>query len=596
MGREADFGKLQGLLQTNGCVVVTGIGGQGKSTLAAMLYRDWQTRHGADKCVWVTCGDQSSSRSISVSEIVLTFAYKQLPTSAQTAPDLSLLQSLEQSQPNAQLNWLLAQLQQANYLLILDNFESLLEQNSGQLLPDKTLLLDLLEAACRKPAHSRLLLTSREYPRSTRQPAALFELPELDVTAGATLLQTTLQKLDVTPLPAQAEMEKAAGPEYARGNPLFLLLLAALVKPQDGQPLSYHLKQPGLWQGDIAHNLLDQIWQARLNAEERLTLGNTAILRSPFRVADLLGLGQQLDHTTEAELLATLASLRRKSLLEVAKQATLPTNPQEASYSLHSQVRRYVLDKLGEAERQHRHLAAAQYFMQQPVPEIKERTGYAFPAVGPRIEAFFQLVGANAFDEAADLSLKERFLYDLHRWGQFRLLVEMYLALLPAPGDTRLQLVSQPQAHGAILGNLGNAYDSLGDYRKAIEFQQKSLAIAQELGDRLGEGTVYGNLGNAYYSLGDYPKAIEFYQKSLAIAQELGDRLGEGNAYGNLGNAHIALKEYRLALQNYILARSVFNGLKLPHMVELVEGNIAKLKAKVGRKKFERLLKELGQV
>ena len=47
----------------------------------------------------------------------------------------------------------------------------------------------------------------------------------------------------------------------------------------------------------------------------------------------------------------------------------------------------------------------------------------------------------------------------------------------------------------------------------------------------------YGNLGNAYLSLGDFRKAIKYYKKHLKIAIEIGDRAEEGRAYGNLGNA-----------------------------------------------------------
>ena len=36
---------------------------------------------------------------------------------------------------------------------------------------------------------------------------------------------------------------------------------------------------------------------------------------------------------------------------------------------------------------------------------------------------------------------------------------------------------------------------------KAIEYHEKHLKIAKEIGDRAGEGRTYGNLGNAYHSL-----------------------------------------------------------------------------------------------
>ena len=51
---------------------------------------------------------------------------------------------------------------------------------------------------------------------------------------------------------------------------------------------------------------------------------------------------------------------------------------------------------------------------------------------------------------------------------------------------------------------------SLGGYRKAIEYHEKHLKIAIEIGDRDGEGRAYGSLGNAYLSLGDCRKAMEY--------------------------------------------------------------------------------------
>ena len=102
---------------------------------------------------------------------------------------------------------------------------------------------------------------------------------------------------------------------------------------------------------------------------------------------------------------------------------------------------------------------------------------------------------------------------------------------------------------GRAYGSLGNAYDSLGDIRKALEYHEKRLKIAIEIGDRAGKGRAYGNLGNAYDSLGDFRKAIEYHEKHLKIAIEIGDRAGEGRAYGNLGNAYISLGDIRRAME-----------------------------------------------
>jgi tetratricopeptide (TPR) repeat protein len=102
-----------------------------------------------------------------------------------------------------------------------------------------------------------------------------------------------------------------------------------------------------------------------------------------------------------------------------------------------------------------------------------------------------------------------------------------------------------PREGGAYV-ILGNAYQSQGDFSKAIEYHTKDLA---KVGDRAGEGRVYGNLGNAYLSQGDFSKAIDVHAQCLAIAKEVGNRERAGRpgtlgvrisrrACGNIGNAY----------------------------------------------------------
>jgi tetratricopeptide (TPR) repeat protein len=100
------------------------------------------------------------------------------------------------------------------------------------------------------------------------------------------------------------------------------------------------------------------------------------------------------------------------------------------------------------------------------------------------------------------------------------------------PGDAKLE------RRRADKWNLGNAYVSLGDYSKAVEYHAQHLAIAKEVDDRAGEGVAYGNLGNAFVSLQDYSKAIQYYAQYPPIAKEVGDRAGEGGVYGKVGNAY----------------------------------------------------------
>ena len=110
---------------------------------------------------------------------------------------------------------------------------------------------------------------------------------------------------------------------------------------------------------------------------------------------------------------------------------------------------------------------------------------------------------------------------------------------------------------GTVYSNLGSAYDSLGESRKAIEFFQLSLTIATETGNKSLEGTVYSNLGSAYDSVGESRKAMEFYQLSLNIATETGHRLLEGAAYNKLGMFYVSLCDFRKATEFFQLSLTI---------------------------------------
>ena len=75
---------------------------------------------------------------------------------------------------------------------------------------------------------------------------------------------------------------------------------------------------------------------------------------------------------------------------------------------------------------------------------------------------------------------------------------------------------------GRACGNIGNAHYSLCDYKQALVYHKKLLAIAEKLVDRRGMGVAYGNMGNAYQSLGEYQQAKDHYKQALTISKETG--------------------------------------------------------------------------
>jgi tetratricopeptide (TPR) repeat protein len=147
------------------------------------------------------------------------------------------------------------------------------------------------------------------------------------------------------------------------------------------------------------------------------------------------------------------------------------------------------------------------------------------------------------YDEGAFLSNLGNAYYSL---GQVERAIEYHeqaLAIFREIGDQR--------GKGAELGNLSLAYRALGQVEPTIEYYQQALVIHQEIGDRRGEGVDLGSLGNAYRDLGQLEQAIEYYEGALAIHQEIGERRGEGIDLGNLGNAYRALGLTEQAIEYY---------------------------------------------
>jgi len=147
--------------------------------------------------------------------------------------------------------------------------------------------------------------------------------------------------------------------------------------------------------------------------------------------------------------------------------------------------------------------------------------------------------------------------------------------------------IGDQAAESSALSNLGGVYADLGDSSRAIEFYERGLVIAREIGDRslegnaLGEGAVLGSLGVAHKNLGERPLAIERHEQALTIAREIGDRYREGDALGNLGLAYAALGEPSRAIDFLRGALEIFEAIESPHAAQ-ARATIAKLEEEGG--------------
>lgn len=108
------------------------------------------------------------------------------------------------------------------------------------------------------------------------------------------------------------------------------------------------------------------------------------------------------------------------------------------------------------------------------------------------------------------------------------------------------------------LNNTGEAYYSLSQRRKALDYFLQSLADFSEAGDRRGQALADLNLGYTYTDLGDPQNALEHYKHSLDRWQAVGDQRGEAASLTAIGGLQTFLGEKQLALDYHGQALKIF--------------------------------------
>jgi len=262
---------------------------------------------------------------------------------------------------------------------------------------------------------------------------------------------------------------------------------------------------------------------------------------------------------------------------ELLGRSLLDYDARSGRYDLHDLARLFAADRLSREAEQAKEAVArhAEYYLRvgsECDDEYEAGGEHIAPALGrfreiwPQLDAAWERMSLGWGEDAVRPENADRWLSDFPT-------ACAYLLELQLPPRRRVEVLeravqaardlSDRQAEGAHLGNLGLAYAALGEARKAIEFHEQALGIDREIGDRRGEGADLGNLGLAYADLGEARKAIEFHEQRMVIAREIGDRRGEGADLGNLGDELYGLGEkeqgvrlMREALQIYIAIES----------------------------------------
>ncbi|MCP4697794.1 MAG: tetratricopeptide repeat protein [Gammaproteobacteria bacterium] len=120
--------------------------------------------------------------------------------------------------------------------------------------------------------------------------------------------------------------------------------------------------------------------------------------------------------------------------------------------------------------------------------------------------------------------------------------------------DLRGLLEETSETGREVLGQLHDLawlYKSLGEYSQALEYDQKVLKLAQEMGDRQIEAATFHNIGTVYSLLNDYDKALENLEKALHLKHETGQLKDWAATLTFIGSIHFIRGDYDTALDDY---------------------------------------------
>jgi len=541
-------------LQDHRILLVSGIGGVGKTTLARALVEARPAN--VPLPFWF---DFSKKMDATLRDVLEKLA------SYMNTPDIANFKEEGREAGQGDINRLTGELQKREPVwLVFDNLGIILD---GMHFHDPG--IDSLFASLRGSTHqAKIIVTSRILPILGDGESLIDVIEEEKQELKGLKTNFAVDYLIKNGLD-RVEREKleelAIG---ADGHPLALRLLIELVK---GFGVADTLNDLSMYQ----RRKEDTIKKARrlfdkLAGDEKELLERISVYRQP---ESMTAIKKMFTDKTPVDAMKKLID---KSLLETDHKGT---------YWLHPLVKEFAYDDLGNKIETHK--VALQYYLALHLPEKRTKK----EDVQPLIEAHYQACMAQEYDKAASIIIDYELYQDLEMWGNYRTLVELFTGVLSkdhfrdkpllsdmvvhsnilaclgiayyALGDARkafeyyeivlkfAQKIGNRQAEGVLLGNIGMAFQALGDARKAIEYYEKALKIAQEIGNKEAEGMWLGNFGNAYRDLSDAGKAIGYYEKALKIAQEIEDRQAEGTWLGSLGNAYRDLSNARKALEYY---------------------------------------------
>jgi tetratricopeptide (TPR) repeat protein len=429
-------------------------------------------------------------------------------------------------------NALLNLLQQHRYLLVLDGFERLLRAYCGMgaayqgdesaVDPQADILAcveplagSFLQACCQPAIRSRVLMTTRLFPRELQNLAGCLhvELPGFQPEDAVAYFHAQGIK------GARHEIEAACAPyEY---HPLALSLLAGIAlrdmkNPGDIKAVGKHPVLADLKARQ--HHILETAYNT-LGKDKQQLLSRIAAFRSP------------VDYDAVKAVSTVGDENLNDALVELESRKLLLFDRERKRFDLHPIVRRYAYDRLGEKDRTGVHAQLRDYFAAVPAKDKIQ----SVDDLQPVIELYHHTVRAGRYNEAVVL-YRDRLARTLYfRLGAYQVVTELLRTLFPDGEDKPPQLESEA-AQAWALNELANSCLLSGQPRKAVPLLQRCAALSEKNKDSWNVAVDLWNLAcGAQTPRGEFKAAEQNLRRSIEICKEIRDESSEADGLRGLG-------------------------------------------------------------
>ncbi len=136
------------------------------------------------------------------------------------------------------------------------------------------------------------------------------------------------------------------------------------------------------------------------------------------------------------------------------------------------------------------------------------------------------------------------------------------------------QKIHYVKALPGLLGNIGLVYLNQGNYAVALQKFYASLAAAEAVNDKLVIRSSFNNIGTVHFYQGKMDEAERAYQKTLEISRDILDTTGMITAYNNMGEVNLEQNDPIKALSNLSVAYQLASRKNVPDMLVAVTNTL----------------------